>query len=222
MRYCNVCGNVIPQGSNVCPVCGTPVQAQPVVQKKKQTWKKVLVVYICLVLFVLACLGVVTLIESNSNNDSDSGSSSHSGILLPAETVDARSAVRSYLDAMFVDFDYYELSKYLYDEEIEAKCDKEGVSVSSFESGLKSMLKSLEDAKEEGVRVRYDVLDRDGFDVDDVEDIKKKYKDDYDIEIDDARKFDIDYTITGSATDMNQDEKVTAVKIDGEWYVSIN
>ena len=34
MKFCSNCGNQIPEGANVCPLCGTPIGGQPNFQQQ--------------------------------------------------------------------------------------------------------------------------------------------------------------------------------------------
>lgn len=210
-KFCNVCGNIIPQDSSVCPVCDTPVQLRPTVPHKKQIWKRNIVALILIALFVVVCLCVVNLIESNSD----------SGFLAPSETMDAESAVKGYFRALFDDCDYDEFIEYIYEDELEAKCDKEGITASEFESSIKTMMQGVENAKENGAKIEYEVLNKDGFDSSDVDEIIEMYEDEYDIEVDDARQFKVKSSVSGTDNDINQTETATVVKIGGKWYVSL-
>ena len=36
MKFCSNCGNQVPEGANVCPLCGTPLGGQPNFQQQTQ------------------------------------------------------------------------------------------------------------------------------------------------------------------------------------------
>ena len=36
MKFCTNCGNQVPEGANVCPLCGTPLGGQPNFQQQTQ------------------------------------------------------------------------------------------------------------------------------------------------------------------------------------------
>ena len=36
MKFCSNCGNQVPEGANVCPLCGTPMSGQPTMNQQTQ------------------------------------------------------------------------------------------------------------------------------------------------------------------------------------------
>ena len=214
-KFCNICGNVIPQDSNVCPVCGTPVQSD---QPKKNKSKLPLIIGIIALVLVICAVSFVayTLLTGDDDKDSDSGSSLNS-----SQTKEAQKVLEEYYVAFMDESDMDTYMKYTHPVELEAVCDAQGITTSEYKESIEYLMESFEMAKDEGVTIDREITVNKNFDDDDRDKLIEKYEDKYGLEVEAVESFKAEYTVNNNGNAITQSETANVVKIDGEWYVGL-
>lgn len=245
-KFCNVCGNVIPQGSNVCPVCGTPVQPQPMqvppmqIQQKKKS--KVLPVVIGVIALVLA-IGIVCFVAfgllsgSKDDKDSDNGGDTTVSDEKTGDKTDVDDdipvveknspdgVVNSYVEAMLVDFDAEALLDLQHEKTIDYLGRQSGLSTREeyIEYVEENMMTQLRDgAQENNGTVEWEITGHKSVSSSSQKQIKEFFDTEMGLEVTDFEK--VEFTITPyedgvKMEDESKDCTMTVVKIDGVWYM---
>lgn len=226
-KFCNICGNVIPQDSNVCPVCGTPVQGdQP---KKKKSKLPLIIGIIALVLVICAVSFVAyTLLTGDDDKDSDSGSSDDKSVSDKDEDFSENTpddVVEDYVNAMFIDFDAEALLELQHEKTIDYLGEQAGIS--NREDYIKTVEDSLLNPLKEGIReknadVEWEITDHEQIGSATKKKIAGFFESEIGLEVTDYEKvfFTINLVSDGEIVeDGTENLEMTVVKIDGVWYM---
>ena len=95
--------------------------------------------------------------------------------------------------------------------------------IEDMEDEMEEFLEEMEDEFGKKAKVTYKITDADRLDEDDLKDLKKTMKDDYDISkksVTDAYEIELEVTIKGEDDEDDTEMEVIVVKIDGKWYMT--
>ncbi len=220
--FCSKCGNQIPDGEKVCPVCGAPVEETPLVNAAARSPKTKLIALGAAALAVI--LIAIIVISSIVTGSSAAGvakkftKASLSGNLRKADGYNLISTGQRFEDsAKDNDMD---LEEYL-DEYY--KCD----SMKEFWSDRQEDVKdSLEEEYGKHVKVKIEKIKKvDKYTNSELKDFRENNEsrfDEYDLDVDKVKavsEVTLKVKIKGSEDDDKEDVTWTMVKYKGKWRV---
>ena len=207
--FCKNCGRENKPGSTFCLNCGTRMEtfgAYPEKPKKKTG----------AIIGILAAVAVVATIAVFVVNAILDEVSFGGGITSNSAESVAHKAAKYALNG-----DFYKISR-LYHKEVikENDWDDKGFrdDCEDLEEEWNDYLEELE-AEEGKVKLSYTIKDEDDITGDELDDIQEYYEDEYDLDVEEAKVFEVEICVQIGGEEEEADEEVVVVRIGGKWYL---
>lgn len=133
-----------------------------------------------------------------------------------------KRAIDNYIDATFYgDYSAYKanIPDAMWDS---LKESGDALDKEDYKEQYKMFKEYFEDQYGKNISVDYKVTDEDELDEDDLDDLRDELKSDYGIakkSVTKAYELEVEFTIEGDDDEDSNEEIITVVKIDGDWYV---
>jgi hypothetical protein len=214
MAFCPKCGKPFEENAANCAFCGAKNPAAPapavnpkvneIVNKAKSLNKKNVVI---VAVAAIAIIAVISLLASLLGGGYK-------------KAIDNFFAFSIECDADKLD----DLAPAKYWDELEDEYDVKLKDIKEeIEESFEEQLESLEDYYGKNIKVKYDILDKEELDEDDLDEIKDELKEKYGISkksVKKALEVEVEATIKGKDDEDTQEQDMIIVKIDNKWYIT--
>ena len=228
--FCGKCGTHIPDGAAFCPSCGnttgaqSPANPQPTAnaqptayaQPTAATKKKIstnTIIGIAAVAAVVIAVAVILICIFAGGGGSGAKS--------------PEAVVEKYVKATVIDMDadafldciHPDILKVAAEDEFDGDVDELKDQLREQMDGLKEMMDGFGDS----VKISYKILESEDIEDEDLDDIIEYFEDEYGVKVTAAANVTFEQRtqgeMMGQQVDQTQETSVTAIKIDGKWYI---
>lgn len=172
-----------------------------------------------LLCLLLSLLMLVSLVACGDKDDSDDEGGS-------SKTAKPEAVVEKFMDCL-IDADAKGMFDLVPDAVLEYAMEQDDMSKSDFDDQvgeLSDMLQEsydyVEEMTGEKLKMSYEITDSYEMDEDEVADLQEDY-DDADVEIEEAKVFEVDFTMEVAGEEQTQSLEIVVIKVDGKWYVEM-
>lgn len=196
MDFCFNCGATVPVGSNVCPRCGAPVN-------NKNSKKKGFPIVGTIVAIVLAAAVIFTSVI----------------LCKGAGAFKPEYAVEKYMKANYVEFDADLAASVYHPDRFKAMCDDNDMTKNEMLDHRQESLDDVEEGMNDvNAEVTWEIVDIDGVEDEDYDDIVDFYDEEYGLDVKDIKVVEVDAVYDSDEKLYEKTFEFVVVKIGGKWY----